>query len=210
MLVWMDIETTGLDPQRDIMLEIAVVVTDDFLNEQGHFSSLIIDADPRRFVQCAVEGVDMREIYKGHFENGLVDELRAAFDPDAWEGTKAGTHSNYAYDVYEWGVRAVEKKLLSFLELFGIEAGAPMAGRPPLCGSTISFDRGFLQVYMPKVLNTLHYRNVDVSTVKLLAERWWPTLPTPEKQDKHRALDDIRDSINLLRFYREKEFICGA
>jgi oligoribonuclease len=62
---------------------------------------------------------------------------------------------------------------------------------------------------MPDVLTVLHYRNVDVSTLKVLAAMWWPELPQPDKKGAHRALDDIRESIDLLRYYREKEFICG-
>jgi len=79
-------------------------------------------------------------------------------------------------------------------------------GASPLCGNSISQDRRFLFRYMPALEAYLHYRNVDVSSIKELCRRWYPGLPAPPKKKAHRALDDIKESIEELRFYREKVF----
>jgi oligoribonuclease len=81
----------------------------------------------------------------------------------------------------------------------------------PLCGNSIGTDRRFLTAYLPDIENFLHYRSVDVSTIKELARRWNPTAlkGLPEKKEGHRALDDIRESLAELRFYREKLFVAG-
>ncbi len=79
-------------------------------------------------------------------------------------------------------------------------------GRSPLCGNTIGHDRRFLLRYMPQLAGYLHYRNVDVSSIKELARRWYPDLPNLEKPETHRALDDIRASIAELRHYRKHIF----
>ena len=202
MLVWTDLETTGLDPVKDIVLEVAVVVTDWDLKEIEHFTSLVITENPARFIPHSHElanrpilrsAQDKRVIYDAHFDNGLVTELCAASDnADPFPS-----------------LRHVQKQIVDFLNGVGVHEGLHMNERPPLAGSTISFDRSFLAEHMPDVLRLLHYRNIDVSTIRELAYKWWPALGTPEKKGVHRALDDIRESIDLLRFYREKEFICG-
>ena len=77
------------------------------------------------------------------------------------------------------------------------------AGASPMCGNSICQDRRFLARHMPLLEEYFHYRNLDVSTLKELARRWAPQLPTFQKSGAHLALDDIRDSINELRHYRE-------
>ncbi len=79
-------------------------------------------------------------------------------------------------------------------------------GQSPLCGNTVGHDKRFLIKYMPSVAGLLHYRIIDVSSIKELADRWYPDLPKPRKGEAHRALDDIRESISELRFYREHVF----
>jgi len=76
----------------------------------------------------------------------------------------------------------------------------------PLCGNSIGQDRRFLVKYMPTIENYLHYRSVDVSSIKELVRRWYPDVTAPDKRETHRALDDIRESIAELRFYRETVF----
>lgn len=206
MLVWTDLETTGIDPAKDIILEAAVVVTDDDLNEIGHYTSLVIEENPARFIprgeavtrandpeEDGSSFADKRVVYDAHFDNGLVTALCVGMNDDPFPS-----------------LRHVQEEIVIFLNGHGVHEGLEMKDRPPLAGATISFDRGFLSIHMPKVLNLLHYRNVDVSTVRELANRWWPALPTPEKIGAHRALGDIRESIDLLRYYREKEFVCGS
>jgi oligoribonuclease len=79
----------------------------------------------------------------------------------------------------------------------------------PLCGNSIGMDRRFLTVYLPDIEEYLHYRSVDVSTIKELVKRWYPTLNStrPRKVGAHRALDDIRESIAELQYYRNHVFV---
>ncbi|MFY0536593.1 oligoribonuclease [Nannocystis pusilla] len=79
-------------------------------------------------------------------------------------------------------------------------------GKSPLCGNSIGHDRRFLVRYMPALVGHLSYRNIDVSSIKELVRRWYPTVSAPAKRETHRALDDIRESIAELRFYREHVF----
>ena len=78
----------------------------------------------------------------------------------------------------------------------------------PLCGNSIGTDRRFLAKYLPEIENYLHYRSVDVSTIKELVKRWYPGLEIsrPAKAGAHRALDDVQESIRELKFYRENVF----
>jgi oligoribonuclease len=89
-----------------------------------------------------------------------------------------------------------------------IKAHVPEPRTVPLCGNSIGTDRRFLAVHLPAIEDHLHYRSVDVSTIKELARRWYPEVlkAAPQKATTHRALDDIRESIAELRFYREKLF----
>ena len=85
-------------------------------------------------------------------------------------------------------------------------------GTVPLCGNSIGTDRRFLARYLPEIDSFLHYRSIDVSTVKELAKRWQPDVygRAPEKAKSHRALDDIKESVEELRWYRAAGFIGGA
>lgn len=100
-------------------------------------------------------------------------------------------------------VAQAERETLDFLK-----AHIPEARTVPLCGNSIGTDRRFLQEYMPELEGFLHYRNVDVSTIKELAKRWQPSVVAalPEKESNHRALDDIRESLDELIHYRETLF----
>jgi len=90
-----------------------------------------------------------------------------------------------------------------------IQEHAPEAGTVPLCGNSIGTDRRFLAAYLPQIENWLHYRSVDVSTVKELVRRWYPEVRAgrPKKIGVHRALDDIRESVEELRYYRDTVFV---
>ena len=183
MIVWTDLETTGIDPADNVILEVAVVVTDDHLNEIGMFCSLVSPGhDPNLF------NTGDYICWEGHKENGLIDRL--------------------CLDYAEGGLphrtpREVAGSICTFFDRLGL----PTEDKPPLAGSTISFDRGFLGHHMPEVLSHLHYRNIDVSTIRELAHRWRPDLKESEKKGAHRALADIRESIALLKFYREVKFV---
>lgn len=95
---------------------------------------------------------------------------------------------------------AAESQTLAFLQGFG------EAGLSPLCGNTIGQDRRFLVRHMPKLEAFFHYRSVDVSTIKELAKRWYPDLPPYRKKEGHRALQDIYESVEELRYYRANCF----
>ncbi|WFB09393.1 oligoribonuclease [Streptomyces sp. LX-29] len=90
-----------------------------------------------------------------------------------------------------------------------IREHVPEAGKAPLCGNSVGTDRGFLSRDMPELEVYLHYRIVDVSSIKELARRWYPRayFNSPEKNGNHRALADIRESIAELRYYREAVFV---
>jgi oligoribonuclease len=90
-----------------------------------------------------------------------------------------------------------------------IKEHVPEARTVPLCGNSIGTDRRFLAIYLPEIEEHLHYRSVDVSTIKELARRWYPEelATVPRKATAHRALDDIRESIEELRWYRQHVFV---
>ena len=97
--------------------------------------------------------------------------------------------------------RGAERETLQFL------SGYCGKRESPLCGNSVGQDRSFLKRYMPTLEEFLHYRNIDVSSVKELVRRWYPSLPIYEKGETHRALKDIKESINELRYYRQKVFL---
>ena len=93
-----------------------------------------------------------------------------------------------------------------------IRAHVPVSKPVPLCGNSIGTDRRFLAAYLPEIESYLHYRSIDVSSVKELVRRWYPQVrqARPQKAGNHRALDDIRDSIEELRYYRERVFVAPS
>ncbi len=101
-------------------------------------------------------------------------------------------------------VEQVEEELLNLVQKHASR------GMSPLCGNSIHADRGFIKKYMPRLNAFLHYRHIDVSTIKELYKRWKPDSPMFEKKGTHAALDDIRESIEELKFYREEFFISSS
>ena len=175
VLVWMDLEMTGLDPDKDVIVEIATVVTDDELNLIEEGPNLVIHQPESVLAGMQQIVVDM------HTKSGLLDLIRTS----------------------TLSVGEAEAQTLTF-----IRKHVPEARTIPLCGNSIGTDRRFLARYMPSIENHLHYRCVDVSTIKELAKRWYPSV-TPDRPGKngtHRALDDVRASVEELRFYRDKVF----
>jgi oligoribonuclease len=176
MLVWMDLEMTGLDPDRHVIVEIATIVTDDDLNIVGEGPDLVIHQDAAALAEMDPFVVDM------HTSSGLLTSI---VESDVTlEQAGAAT--------------------LAF-----IREHVPEARTVPLCGNSIGTDRRFLARYLPEIEEYLHYRSVDVSTIKELARRWYPEVlaSVPRKAAAHRALDDIVESIGELRFYRERLFV---
>ncbi len=175
MLAWMDLEMTGLEPRRHVIVEIATIITDDDLNVIAEGPDLVIHATP---AQLAEMGDFVTEM---HTKSGLLPAITAS----------------------KVSVREAELATLNFMK-----AHIPEARSVPLCGNSIGTDRRFMEEYMPELEKFFHYRNVDVSTIKELARRWHPDVldATPEKATTHRALDDIRESINELVHYRNTLF----
>ncbi len=172
-LVWIDLEMTGLDPDRDRIIEIATLVTDTRLNilDQGPVIAVFQSDD----LLTAMDEWNTRT----HGESGLVDRVRAS-----------------TIDEVE-----AERQTLDFVRRYVRKNSSP------LCGNTICQDRRFLYRYMPKLEGYLHYRNLDVSTLKELADYWYPGVSGDfSKRSTHRALDDIIESIEELKFYRERLF----
>jgi len=173
LLVWMDLEMSGLDPERNIILEIATLITDAELQVVAEGPVAAIHQP-----DAVLDGMDdwNRE---HHGASGLTARVRAS----------------------RLSMADAETQTLAFVRRHCTERSSP------LCGNSIHQDRRFLVRYMPQLDAALHYRNIDVSTVKELVRRWYPTGPTPpEKRHAHLALDDIRESIAELRFYRQHVF----
>lgn len=176
MLAWMDLEMTGLEPGRHVIVEIATLLTDDELNIVAEGPDLVIHADAEALAEMDDVVVQM------HTRSGLLDAI---------------TSSTITLD-------DAVTQTLDFLCLH-----IPEPKSVPLCGNSIGTDRRFLALFMPTIDEYLHYRSVDVSSVKELTRRWYPETykKVPRKGGGHRALDDIRESIAELRFYRESVFL---
>lgn len=172
-LIWIDLEMTGLEPNRDTIIEIATIVTDAELN-------------------TLAEG----PVFAIHQPDAVLNAM------DEWN-TKQHGGSGLVARVKESQVSMAEAEAqtIAFLKEWVPE------GKSPICGNSIGQDRRFLVRYMPRLERYFHYRNLDVSTIKELASRWKPdVLEGVKKQGTHLALDDIRDSIEELRHYRENFF----
>ena len=174
-LVWIDCEMTGLDVERDELVEVAVVVTDFELELVAPSMDVVIAPS-----QAALD--NMSDFVRNmHTESGLLAELPGGVTLDE-----------------------AQAQVLAYLKQH-----VPAERAAPLAGNSIGTDRAFLARYMPAVDAHLHYRNVDVSTVKELSRRWFPRayFHSPEKHGGHRATADILESIRELRYYREAVFV---
>lgn len=174
-LLWVDVETTGLDPEVELLLEVAVVVTDADLNELEAKSWVI----HQEIVLNALSDFAL----KTHTENGLLNEV-----------VRSG-HTR----------ESVDRELGNLMRRSALWPSFCVGDeRPPLCGSSINFERQWLSAYLPEFYKYIHYRSIDVSSLKELMNRWMPDEAISRRDtSKHRALDDIRDSIDELRHYRE-------
>jgi oligoribonuclease len=173
-MFWVDLEMTGLDPDRCAIVEIASLVTDADLQILAEGPHLIVN-------QPEEELAKMDDFVRQmHQRSGLLDKIRASTT----------------------SLAQAEEATFQFLTQH-----VPEARSAPLCGNSIWKDREFLDRAMPRVTAHLHYRLVDVSTIKELVRRWYPAdRHAPKKKEVHRALDDILESIEELRFYRRTIF----
>jgi oligoribonuclease len=172
----MDLEMTGLDPQKHVIVEIATLVTDDELNIIAEGPDLVVHQPEEALALMEPVVVDM------HTKSGLLEAIRSSTVTLEQAGTQT----------------------LEFIKSHVTEAR-----KVPLCGNSIGMDRRFLDQHLPDIEHWLHYRSIDVSSVKELVRRWYPQLNSsrPYKAGTHRALDDIRESVAELRFYRENVFV---
>lgn len=172
-LIWIDLEMTGLDPEKHVIVEIATIVTDEQLNIVAEGPEIAI-THPENIL------AEMEEWSREHHQaSGLMDRVKA---------------SSYTS-------QSAEEETLDFLSLYCKK------DQSPLCGNSVWQDRRFLKKYMPRLEAFPHYRNIDVSSVKELVKRWYPTLAPFEKEKAHLAMSDIRESVKELRYYRENVFI---
>jgi oligoribonuclease len=169
-LIWVDMEMTGLDPERDVVIEIASIVTDSELNTLAEGPVIALHQP-----DAALDAMDEWNTTH-HTRSGLVDRVRASGHDE----------------------RSAAAATLAFLEQW-VPPGAS-----PMCGNSICQDRRFMARHLPELEVFFHYRNLDVSTVKILMQRWRPELESGfTKSGAHLALEDIRESIAELRYYRE-------
>ncbi|AGF48408.1 oligoribonuclease [Candidatus Kinetoplastibacterium oncopeltii TCC290E] len=172
-LVWLDMEMSGLDPSKNKILEVAVVITDENLDKIIEGPVIAIHQNNE-----VLESMDKWN-KSVHGKSGLVDRVLSS-------------------SVSE---KEAENCILLFLK------NHINPGKSPLCGNTISQDRRFMSIYMSRLENFFHYRNIDVSSIKELVKRWSPSIyKNFSKDSKHQALSDIYDSINELRHYRKYFF----
>jgi oligoribonuclease len=172
----MDLEMTGLDPETQVIVEIATLVTDDELNIVAEGPELVIFQPEEAMAAMDDFVTDM------HTKSGLLELIK----------TSTVSHDD------------AMQQTLDFIKLH-----SPEPGKIPLCGNSIRTDRAFLAKYMPDIENWLHYRCVDVSTVKELVKRWYPGLEHARPSTggmTHRAMDDIRDSVAEMKYYRDRVF----
>jgi oligoribonuclease len=170
-LFWVDLEMTGLDPEKDRIIEMATIVTDSELN--------IVAEGP---------------VFAINQPDELLDQM------DKWNTTHHN-NSGLVKRVQESGVteKMAEQATLEFVKRFVRE------GKSPMCGNSVWQDRRFLARYMPELESYFHYRLIDVSTLKELALRWAPKIYNEvQKESRHLALDDIRESIEELRYYKQR------
>src|SRR3954470_3042519 len=176
VLVWLDMEMTGLDPERERIIEIATILTAGQLTEIALGPELVIRQPDE--ILAAMDDWNTRH----HGASGLTERVRQSQISDA----------------------DAEAQTIAF-----IDAHVAARDRPVLAGNSIHQDRRFIRRYMPALEKRLHYRMVDVSTIKELARRWYPQViaKQPPKKETHRALDDVRESIDELRYYRAQVFV---
>jgi oligoribonuclease len=176
MLVWIDLEMTGLDPGRHAIVEIASLITDDDLNILAEGPDLVIHASEAQLAEMDDVVVNM------HTRSGLLEAMSAS-----------------TLTLEEAGAQTLE-----FLKQH-----IPEAGSVPMAGNSIGTDRRFLATQLPSIEEFCSYRSVDVSTIKELCRRWYPDIlkGAPDKRGGHRALQDIRESVTELTYYRSNVFV---
>lgn len=169
-LIWVDLEMTGLEPDHDVIIEIATIVTDTDLNTLAEGPVIALHQSDARL--AAMDEWNTTH----HNQSGLVERVKAS----------------------QYNEQSATDETLAFLQQW-----VP-PGVSPMCGNSIGQDRRFMVRHMPQLETFFHYRNLDVSTLKILMQRWCPQLEAGfTKAGTHQALDDIRESIAEMCYYRE-------
>ena len=174
-IVWVDLEMTGLDPDRHVIVEVAALVTDAELNILDDGIDLVVHATDAELAKMDDFVTEM------HGSSGLTEQIKAS----------------------SVSIEEAEEAVLGLVEKHCGDH------RPPLAGNSIATDRSFIRAQMPRLDAALHYRMIDVSTIKELTRRWFPKAyyNQPEKGMAHRALADIVESIRELDYYRRSVFV---
>lgn len=171
-IVWVDLEMTGLDIDKDHILEMACLITNSDLETIAEGPNLVIH-QPEEILQ------NMNEWSREHHgKSGLTEASRKS----------------------DISLQEAEYKMLSFVRKY------TPSNQCPLGGNSVHADKRFLDKYMPQFMSHLHYRIIDTSTIKELCRRWYPCILPPRKMLNHRALDDIKESVEELSFYRKTIF----
>ena len=173
-LVWIDCEMTGLDPDRNVLIEIAVIVT--------NYDLEIVARGPVLAIKQSKAKLDMMDSWnrRTHKRSGLLERIESEGVPLA----------------------DAEEQVLKFVKRYCYKKTAP------LCGNSIGQDKRFIARYMPRLHEFLHYKVVDVSSIKLLAGEWYgKAFQPPKKQELHRARSDIEESIAELAYLRKTVFV---
>ena len=171
-LIWIDLEMTGLDPEKERIIEIATIITDSNLTIVAEGPNLVIN-QPKEHIDAMDEWNTNQ-----HSNSGLIKSVQQSSISE----------------------QAAEIETLEFISKYVGNKKSPM------CGNTVSHDRRFLAKYMPGLESYFHYRHVDVSSVKELISRWMNDAQTYDKKGSHRAMDDIKESINELKLYKQMLF----
>lgn len=225
MLVWTDLETTGLDPSQEHILEVACIITDDNLVEVARFERVVFSPKAAAVLrELRFAGIQTAEEFRALPRRPSIEEPNtgltqqdigntAGVDPyvvamhlenGLWKASRRGEN-----------VATVDADLRDFIREHGVTTQVTREGKnvtvkPRLAGSTISFDREFMRAHFPLTTaegkeGVLHHRNVDVSTLNEVARRFWVPVydarPGVGGHAKHRGMDDIRQSIEVLRHY---------
>lgn len=182
MMCWIDVETTGLLPREDHLLEVAMVVTDDKLVERASHSVVIEPV-----------GVDIADVKMPLFVREMHEKSGLLADVD-----RIGVSLDEAEDqIFNWLVE-------TFTRIDDLR-------KIPLAGSSLKLDRDFVDEHMPRIHKLFHFHSIDVTSITELAARWAPAVfthrPKEEKGISHRAIEDARISIEYLKYYRASGFL---